>query len=188
MAEPGAWAAAGARGGGAPRALRVLPAPRPRARPAAPLVLLRPRLGPGGAFPFYLLYHCVGAEMRGQALARAAAAAATHRGAPRADPGAARPPRSSWRRREPGTAPGRRGRASRGQQAGQAAPRPGLRRRGGAARTRGRFPSSLFLFCLRFPQQRRVFIFWRVEKARGRGDLGQLLVSAARWHPRGPEK
>lgn len=151
--EPGPRPARGEEG--RPERDACCPRPGPGPAPAAPLVL-RPRLAPA-ALPLFIFCITLLGPRCG-VRPSPARLRQPHLGAPRADPGAARPPRSSWRRREPGTAPGRRGRASRGQQAGQAAPGPGLRRRGGAARTRGRFQSSLFLFCLQFPTALGLYI------------------------------
>lgn len=184
MAERGAWAAAGARGGGAARARRVLPAPRPRARRSARPA---PAPRPGRASPLYLLYHSVGAEMRGQALARAAAAAA-----PRGPPGR---PGCSAASSELVAPPGTRDSArQKGPRLPRAAGRAGGARPRAPTPRRGRpdpGPLSVFTFSFLPPVPNSAgslyFGEWR-RQGRSRGDLGQFLVSAARWHPREPEK
>lgn len=187
----GAWAAAaGARRRGrlsapraarAPRCLRapgLPPAPAPGPGPLRPPPAAR---APGHrarpfSFPFYILLHYLWTEMRAWALASAAAATS-----PRGSPGQTqmprrRPPPGPWRRREPGTALGVGHRLAEGA-APRADSRLGRREAGPKARTPrrgpappGQFPGFTFSFLPPVSQQPQVFIFWRMEKAKGRGD------------------
>lgn len=131
VAEPGARAAARARTGGAARARRQLPAPGPGS-PRRPAPAPGPGPGPGRAFPLISRITMLGP--RCGVRPSPARLRRPRRGFPRADPSAA------------GTQ-GQRPRAAGGAGGG----RPGAPSRGGAAGPRGRFPTSLLLFCLRVP-------------------------------------
>lgn len=210
-AEGGDWrsrgtsaAAGGAERKGGPSAPCAARAPRPRrapglgSGPAAPPLRQPARPGQRAQpFSFHFLLHYVWAEMRGQALVRAAAATAPpdSPGRPRCD---RRPPRGPRRRggaRDSAgrwAPPGRRAAppAASGRQ-GPAPGPPAQTPRRGPARIRGHFLSSLFLSCRRPPTPLGHYILASRERRRvgvTKANFYFLPGVAARRHRRAPKR